>query len=112
MPAFALVLVYDDSITPVCLRTSVPLRYQDTFTVWFTFILNVLIEPSVSSTGERGELSVMTGGTGGNDVTFTCYTSIDVDLSTFDKPCNTQSTVRNDAKWGCSRPELDELRAR
>jgi hypothetical protein len=44
--------------------------YQVTFTVWFTVILNVLIAPSVSLTGDCGAKLVMLGLPGGNAVTF------------------------------------------
>ena len=54
IPGTALELVYDDSLTPVWLKTSVPLRYHFTFTVWFTDMLNVLLEPSVLLAGDNG----------------------------------------------------------
>ena len=53
-PSDALVLVYEASVTFTLDPTGVPLRYQDTLTVWFTVILNVLVAPAISVTGDVG----------------------------------------------------------
>ena len=53
-PTEALVLVYAEAITPVWLKTSVPLMYQVTFTVWFEVMLNILVSPCLLFAGEKG----------------------------------------------------------
>src|SRR5659263_723747 len=62
VPADALALVQFAVVTPVLvLLSSVPLRYQLTFTVWSTVILNVLDAPTVSVTEADGAKPVMLG---------------------------------------------------
>ncbi len=54
VPADALVLVYIELVTPALDWTGVPLIYQLTFAVWLNVILNDLIDPAISFTGDTG----------------------------------------------------------
>ncbi len=49
---------------------TVPLMNQVTFTVWLLVILNVLLSPFVSLTGEGGPKRVIMGDPGLGEVTF------------------------------------------